>query len=276
MAAGDTTVGINTLQGSTVGAKFDGVDDYVQIADDDIFDFNNAGGTADAPFSITAEVKISRLSGTHVVMSKFATVGTQGQWKFDLASGKLRTTLRDESTGKNPRMSADAAIDTYTWVHIATTYDGTGGDNALADPNCAQYVAGAKIASTYTDDGGGYVAMEDGTHTPRIGSEPSGSNFFHGQIRKVRIHNVELTAAEVLQVAQETRVTRGLIGEWLLQSDYTDTGGSLNGTNSGTHFASYEEVVSKAIHDARVTANDQYLLWHSAKNQVGSVNIEEA
>jgi hypothetical protein len=133
-----------------------------------------------------------------------------------------------------------------------------------------------KVDSTFDNDSGGYVAMEPGTHPVRIGAEPATSNFLAGQIRKVRIHSVELTAAEVLQVAEETRVTRGLIGEWLLQSDYLDTGGSLDGTNNGTHFASYEERISKAIQDARTTANDQYLLWHSAKNQLGTVHIEEA
>ena len=274
MAAGDVTAAITQLLGSTVGAKFDGTNDYVEIADSTIFDFGD--GSDDSPFSITAEVKVHKASGTQAVLSKFLAVGGEAQWKFDLASGKPRLSVRDESAGKNPRLISDTAITPFVWTHIAMTYDGTGGSSALDDPNAINYISGVKVDSTFDNDSGGYVAMEPGTHPVRIGAEPATSNFLAGQIRKVRIHSVELTAAEVLQVAEETRVTRGLIGEWLLQSDYLDTGGSLDGTNNGTHFASYEERISKAIQDARTTANDQYLLWHSAKNQLGTVHIEEA
>ncbi|MCH8311096.1 MAG: LamG domain-containing protein, partial [Chloroflexi bacterium] len=116
------------------------------------------------------------------LIDKFLPSG-QGDYRLQLSAttGVIQFLVNDPSTGRNPHLDSDSGLTAGQWSHVVVTYDGTGGNNALADPNCVIYVDGAKVAATYTDDGGGYVAMEGGTNDLDI-ANANGTAFFNGKM----------------------------------------------------------------------------------------------
>lgn len=157
---------------------WNGADEYVNTPDDSAWDGGN--GSSDYPISVACWINFPTAGETGYLFSKFVPVSL-GDWGMDVTGGKPRFLARDPSKGSNPNLLADSALATDTWHHVAITYDGTGGGNALADPNCQIYVNGSKVAATYIDDGGAYIAMEGSTNTLDIGADNGGS-FYQGRM----------------------------------------------------------------------------------------------
>lgn len=95
----------------------------------------------------------------------------QNEWGWAVdASDKLHFQCIDDSVDIVVTRISDAAIPTGSWVHIATTYDGSGGATAMN--GVAHYVNGAVVASTAANHAS-YVAMENGTNGVGVWSRDS-------------------------------------------------------------------------------------------------------
>jgi len=159
---------------------WNGSDEYVNTPDDTAWDGGN--GSSDNAISIGCWIRPDSVSSGGYLFSKFDPT-ISGDWALDIASSSPRFSVRDSSVSKNPRLQCDTNLVNGTWAFVVVTYDGTGGSNALADPNCQIYIDGAKKSSTYDDDAGGYVAMEGSSNNLDIGAD-NGANFYDGTMAR--------------------------------------------------------------------------------------------
>ena len=184
--------------------RFDGVNDVVTIADAaSLLHFND--GSDDLPFSVSAWVKINDATGG-VIASKFGSVDADKEWYFYLDSSDLLTFSVQSSSGNYETVYATAALTSYEgqWVHLCVTYGGSGANSASSYLNAADemtiFVNGSSVAVT-NNSAGSYAGMPDNAEEFRIGARDS-AGYFDGEIRSVQIHNRELTAAEVGELAR--------------------------------------------------------------------------
>ncbi|MBN65615.1 MAG: hypothetical protein CMA74_04380, partial [Euryarchaeota archaeon] len=103
------------------GLNFDGVNDYVEIADDDALDFTTA-------MSVGAWFKSDGITSDQVILSKWYDSGSNDKsYKFYLinngANDKLR--IRIQVGSSHIQCSTDSNISPDVWNHAIATYDGT-------------------------------------------------------------------------------------------------------------------------------------------------------
>jgi len=171
---------------------FDGVEDYVEVADDPSLNF-------DLPesFSLEAWFKLSSLPTTawYAILSKYG--AGQGAGYDDLyalyidTDGKIRFSVRD-SAGNNPIVTG-STLTIDTWYHVVGVRDTEKDEIRL-------YLNGVLDATPVTD-----TTVDDIRH-PRpllagnqehyIAGEPPALPF-HGVIDEVRIYNRALRLAEI-------------------------------------------------------------------------------
>jgi len=111
------------------------------------------------------------------------------------------------------------------WYHLATTFD-----NGTAQ----HYIDGRPDAMATLL--GPFVNMSSTVGSAvKIGNRAAGSRNLAGQMQKVQMHNVALTADEILQSSKGLSVTRGLVAQYNMSegtgTTVTDTSGNgFNGT----------------------------------------------
>ena len=156
--------------------RFDGVDDWVTIADAASLDLTSA-------MTLEAWVNPSTLTQWHTVLLKENAAGMAYELYAhnpDVSRPAAYGTLNGAIRG----VTGTAALPTNTWTHLATTYDGT---------NMNLFVNGA-LVRTVARAG----AMDATTGPLRIGGNlPWGGEFFAGLIDEVRIYNRALAPAEI-------------------------------------------------------------------------------
>ena len=160
--------------------EFNGTDEECDTTDDAAWDGGN--GSTDNPLSMGAWLYPDNFAVAVSIIDKF-TPSSQGDYRLqiDATTGVIEFTVNDASASKNPHLDADSGLTAGQWTHVVVTYDGTGGSNALIDPNAVIYFNGVKVAATYNDDGGGYVAMEGGTNDLDI-ANANATKFFDGRL----------------------------------------------------------------------------------------------
>ncbi len=170
--------------GEIAGAQdFDGLGDYVEVADDDALSFGD--GTNDTPFSLSAWVYLDTQT-SNVIVAKDS--GTSGQAEWDLyvrstAGGALALHVDDGYYTNRIGKTTDAPFPAGSWHHMAATYDGS-----KTSAGIRLYIDGAQPAqSDYS--AGSYGSMNN-TGTPvRIGSYSGSGYDMDGRIDEVRISN---------------------------------------------------------------------------------------
>ncbi len=174
------TTGIVPFSGGRPGGTaldFDGVDDYVQVADDDSLD----PGTSD--ITISAWVKTSA-ANAQTIVDKYDNLGG---WLFRVDSaGNLRFLAYDGGTTIN-EYTLSFSLDDGNWHHVAVSVDRS-----------------AEIANFYVD---GVVEQEPFTNigslvdtaTLYIGyrKKTGEEAYFDGSIDEVRIYNRALSSEEI-------------------------------------------------------------------------------
>ena len=168
---------------NTYSTEYDGIDDYVEVADSDNLSFGN--GTTDSPFSISAWIKPT--SAPFRIVFKWGT-STQ-EYYFQIAGGgKLQLILQDGVAyiGKN----ANTTISLNTWNHVLITYDGSSSANGIN-----LYLNGNNDNFNNITSGT-YTAMSNTTEPFLIGRYEGGSSSL-GKIDEVAIFNAELSASDV-------------------------------------------------------------------------------
>lgn len=195
-----TVTGASTVAGKQGDAlDFDGTDDKIDIPNDASLKFGD--GSNDRPFSMSFFVNPDDFDASMSVITTFLP-SNAGDYRINIngTTGKVQFLLNDSSAGKNPFITSDTGLIAEAWSHVVVTYDGTGGGNCLNDPNGQIYINGVKDGSTFSDDGGTYVAMESGPNDIDIANDNGGS-FFDGTIDEVIIFKTELNAEDVKRVS---------------------------------------------------------------------------
>lgn len=164
---------------------FVGDDDYVEVADDDVF------SCVLKPFSISAWVYMHE--ATNFVMVSKGVSGTDGEWRFHIDSlDRPAIYLWDESINKYIERVDQTAVTENKWVHLVGTYDG-----GIEPTGLAIYLDGAKVDDkSYTSLN--FVGVENLTHAVWIGRYDS--DYSNGVIDNVMFFNVALTADEVKRI----------------------------------------------------------------------------
>ncbi|MFZ4058299.1 MAG: FG-GAP-like repeat-containing protein [Ferruginibacter sp.] len=184
-----------TLSTSGAALGFDGVDDYVDIADAPVFNFSSG-------FTIEAWINVGA-SGNKSILDKVYPFGA-GPFLFDLTNN-LRLGI---FTNSGPFfINAPTAISLNTWTHVAATYN----------PSAAQmklFINGTEVA----------VGAIDGTiiNNPlpiRIGApaaSPASTAFFNGKMDEVHIWNKALNSCEIKSHLNQKITTNmsGLVGNY--------------------------------------------------------------
>lgn len=214
--------------------------EYLSLADSDDFSFGN--GTSDSAFSGSAWVYLTDITSVALMYKTSpTTTSSDVEYAFYVGSTSLLTIrLYDHSTTNYIGKSLDAALSANTWYHVAFTYDGSGSNTGLK-----LYLNGYMPAQT-GGNGGGYIAMENGTGTFRIGNGFNAS-YLDGRSQMCTMWGRELSASEVLQLFgrgfgldysdYDAGLLTSLISHWsLIESSGTryDSHGSNDLTDNNT------------------------------------------
>jgi hypothetical protein len=157
--------------------SFDGVDDWVTVADADSLDLTS-GMTLEA----WVKPSVTRNWSTVIEKERTPSLAYALYANSDAVFGNRPITqLWIDGQGRDVR--GDSTLPTGVWTHLAATYDGS----ALR-----LYVNGVQVAS---ESRTGTIATSTGPL--RIGGNSVSNGFFNGLIDEVRIYKRALTAAEI-------------------------------------------------------------------------------
>ena len=174
---------------------FDGGDDHLLIAATNDLSFGD--GSIDSAFTVAAWVYMDDATAFRIVSKDGGVVGSKREYEFmtETDHDNLYMFLRDETAGAWAYVRTDSTITSYegSWVHLATTYDGGGGENA-AD-GIKIYINGdpAILDTPVTNEG--YIAMENNGGDFYIGRKVQ--YYANGKFDEVAVWDAELDAAAV-------------------------------------------------------------------------------
>ncbi len=188
---GTAVGGVSTLQSSPAIAgnpgtcrygDFDGIDDYVEIADDPSLDFETA---------VTVGAWINPRSlpesgGLHTIVAK------DENYEYHVDSSGQVFWFWTDGGGSNRTLTSSVSLTLGQWYHVAITYES--GSQVI-------YVDGNPVATSSRTG-----TLELNNDPLRIGSDVNGGNrIFDGFIDEVNIFGRALTQAEVQTLMMETR-----------------------------------------------------------------------
>ena len=183
-----TVYGATWTTGQVGGAlEFDGVDDYVEILDDDSLDVNT--------LTLEAWIKPDTL-GVNFIMSKFGAVGEKSFEIYIDVNDKFHFTL----PGCNAYGISTSTIEANIWTHVVATYDGTaavvyvnGQEESKIEDVCNIYISTTNFAI--------------GAYHYNLSL-----NTFDGTIDEAAIYNRALSAAEIQDYYQKGLLRDGFCG----------------------------------------------------------------
>ena len=189
--------------GGSRAYSFDGVNDYIEVPDDDVFSFTN--GTSDTAFAVSMWVNITDHSDFRPLINKVSeTVSSSGhEWNLTARpSGDLiRGLLFGSSISVQKRLDTTTGLGT-SWKHIVFASDGT---------NLSFYLDGSLISATQSIVGG-YSGMTNQSKPVRLGAvfinDLTYKDFFYGLQDDIRIFNRALSTSEIKHLASR----RGVLG----------------------------------------------------------------
>ena len=193
----------DTSNGGTRAYSFDGSDDYIEVADDDVFSFTN--GTSDTAFTVSMWVNITDHSDFRPLINKTSeTISSSGhEWNLTARpSGDLiRGLLFGSSISIQKRLDTTTGLGT-SWKHIVFSSDGT---------NLSFHLDGSLISATQSILNG-YSGMTNQSKPVRLGAvfinDSTYKDFFYGLQDDIRIFDRALTTSEITHLASK----RGVLG----------------------------------------------------------------
>lgn len=157
--------------------SFDGVDDYVEVADS--IELNSTS-------ALTAEgwIKTSSTGKWQAIVSKWHYNGNKRQYWLGInSSDKAEFFIGNGGSGFD-RIASISIITDGNWHHIIGVYDGT---------NVKIFVDGVEENTKTTS-----VALGTSDKSVRIGASHDSNHYFNGLIDEVKIYDRALNAAETL------------------------------------------------------------------------------
>jgi hypothetical protein len=234
----------NTTGKYSGGLSFDGIDDYINISDDNSLDISSA-------ITLGAWIKFNSFTNSWGrIVAKDDNDNAPEYGIIDGDSNYVRATMHN--AGGTEIAANTASLSTDTWYYIAFTYDTTNG------------------LVLYTDGVAGNTAAANGnirtsSESLLIGSAGDGANLFNGTMDEIRIWNRSLSANEIYQqyvsnlnkfnstqwyfyVNQSQNLTTGLAnGTYTTQIFATDISSNTNQTELRTINIGTEPVVETPV-----------------------------
>ncbi len=171
--------------------------------------------------TLTAWIK-PNATGTQYVIRK-AQFGSTDGYELSLSTaGKVFFRLNQQSQGDTWRIESTSSYpaDGATWMHIAATYDGV---------TQRLYINGAEEASQPAS-----IGINTNDTDLSLGGQVDGTRVIDGIVDDVRLYSSALSAAEIAELAAETRT--GPIAHWMLDDGTGTTAVDSAGGNDGTLF----------------------------------------
>lgn len=202
------TEGTGKINGSL---QFDGVNDYINIADNSALSFSN--------FTLSGWLKPYSATGTTALISKSASA-LVGEYTFfyDPANSLVRCRVVDDAADAwMERNFASSQIPLNSWTYLACTYNGNGSASGIKI-----YVNGTELTSAGITTTGTFNSMQDTTQAVTIGAR--GASYFNGSIDDVIIWGRALNATEINTTYQEGLAGRTIgtpveVKDWIFPSD---------------------------------------------------------
>tara|TARA_R110000823_G_scaffold22267_7_gene66810 strand:- start:1918 stop:4827 length:2910 start_codon:yes stop_codon:yes gene_type:complete len=181
-------------------------------------------GTQDLPLSGAAVMRANDYTSAFV-MGRQGSSSLECWWlEFD-ASDKLFLTLFDESAAASITLTQDvASVVDGEAVHVAFTYDGTGG--ASAANGATLYINGVAVAAT-AGATGTYLFSEALSQATTLGLSPKSGRTLDGDITSAALFNRELTAAEILRLSINGNVPE-IADQWGNDTELVLNGSALD------------------------------------------------
>jgi len=176
---------------------FDGVNDHIELGDNDIFTFGD--GSDDSAFSISAWCYVEDASG-YVIADKYSGAYDGEYYFYTSTDDKLYFSLYDTDVGSYGAWNWIVSNATVTsavqgkWTNLTCTYDGRGGSSA--NVGLTMYINGAVVASS-TATYATYTAMHNTNITLQINRYDN--VYQSGKMATYQMYSKELSAAEILQ-----------------------------------------------------------------------------
>lgn len=181
------------LDPSTI--KYDGINDYLYVPDNDDLSFGD--GLTDSPFTISIWVKLDALGAQSFIGKHTADLSGREYKIYTLSTTELLFVLYDESTnGFIGRRNIFLTSYLDDWFNITCTYDGV-------DINGMKIFIDNVLTSTNTISGGSYVAMENTTTPLYLGGLISNS-YMTGESDDVYLYSRVLTERERTYIYQNS------------------------------------------------------------------------
>ncbi|MCI5058641.1 MAG: LamG domain-containing protein [Flavobacteriales bacterium] len=200
------------IKGSVLhaGLHFDGINDFVEILDNNTLDFING-------FTIESWVKPDVLK-TSAIISKFGNGSSNRSWALLLLSDGTVELSLSHNGASEVFFGSNAKLNVGQWNHVAYRYDGS---------TMNVFINGVKDINDQTTSG----SVFNSTMPILIGARDNGSIqlFFEGAIDETRLWNFARPDNEIVSSAncELLGVESGLVAY------YSYNEGSPNGNNSG-------------------------------------------
>ena len=192
------TTGMNPAQswsGSLKGIvnDFDGINDAIQVDDDDSLSFGN--GSSDYPFTISTIVKFTSFNRSFMGLCGKDT-GVQREYALLSANRRFRIFIKHQGGGSQQSVdAADYYLQLNRWYHVAATYDGRGGNSAYLG---LRIFVDGKESSLFNIQANFYTSMSNTSAPFYIGTYAG--NYSNVQIASTKIHNRALSPSEIKQL----------------------------------------------------------------------------
>ena len=216
----------DTLAFPSEGSTYFITDDYIAVPDNDAFDFN------ESDVSITAWIKPTDLDTNYIILDKRV---ADEKGFYLMAHGSQNSPFFQISDGTNDYYAySDDDLVAGAWNHIAVSFKVAGTGDATF------YLNGVDAGIAYPQTAN--VGDTSNTAEVRIGKASDGytASPFKGSIANLAVWSRALSQEEVQSVMNKSYSQLGsvektsLVSWWALDTNYTDSHSSNNGTNNGS------------------------------------------
>ncbi|MFT4721186.1 MAG: hypothetical protein ACI9SB_002363, partial [Candidatus Azotimanducaceae bacterium] len=170
-----------------LGQQFDGNNDYITIADDDVFTYSD--GATDNPFSVSAWVSVD--TATHnMVVAKYGATSTNAEWGLEIDSAGKLSFYAYDIDGDYIHLETVDVFPTGALHHVAATYEGTGSSAGIK-----LFIDGVEQLAI-DNSSGTYNVMSNTSVPVLIGAYGAAENAWDldGVIDEVRISSINRSA----------------------------------------------------------------------------------
>ena len=207
----------NGVVNNNFSLLFDGQNDYIEISDNETFDFNQND------ISVSCWVKLNNTTGNYAIIDHITdqnNVTTDARWNFRIQEGRLKISLEDNANcvGCQNEFGAEttnAVILDNQWHHVAYTFDYPETIKFYLDgveQTNITIIVNTPLDNTLNPGGPIYI----GRH-----GDDSNSTYFDGNIDQLHLWEKELSAGEVVAYMDCPPIgdEGGLLAYWPLEED---------------------------------------------------------